>query len=95
MAIGYGLQVFHSVMLSLVGSLPQRERIINAINGLSTLRVDDLPAELVEEFKAFYLEMTSENLTRKVSSLTDKELREVSKKIVSMYQKVCISFARS
>jgi hypothetical protein len=101
MGLSYGWQNFHKAILSLSGDSPLRQRVINAIQNLHTVKPGDLPEDLRDEFDAFWKEMTSVqgnlsegSIAATVNSLSDERLKEVSVKIVHMHDDVCRAYGK-
>lgn len=102
MGLSYGWEKFHIAMLSLTGSQPIRQRIIGAVSSsLIHLKDNDLPNDLVVEFRTFIANITSAKaigdegtIAATVNSLTDDQLEAVAEQIVHMHDVITRAYGK-
>jgi len=104
MGLSYGWQKFHGAIISLVADRSLKERLNYAIAySLYHLKPEeDLPEEIVGDFKEFLSLVTSVEAVGKegtiaasLNSLSDEHLGDIAAKIVSMHDNVCLAYGKS
>jgi hypothetical protein len=103
MGLSYGWQKFHEAIHSLTGSRGLDDRIIYAIaSSLTAIKADeDLPKDLIQDFKQFMGFVTSVPATGNegtiaatVHSLSEIDKGKVVDKIISMHDTVCKAYGK-
>lgn len=104
MGLSYGWQKFQGAIHSLVADRSLKERLNYAIAyNLNVLEADeDLPKEIVEDFKEFIALVTrveavgeEGTIAATLNTLSDEDLGQLATKIVSMHDTVCRAYGKS
>ena len=104
MGLSYGWQKFHGAIVSLVAEGSLRERLGYAVSfHLYHVKAEeDLPENIVEDFKEFLSFVTSVKavaeegtISATLNSLSDEQLNDLAKKMVSMHDTVCRAYGKS
>ncbi len=99
MGLSYGREKFQAATLTLVSSLPLRERINNAVSNFLVYLIDeDLPSEAVQEFNHLLKRVTGleekldEGLSFRISSLSNYQLEAIAERIVALHIVLCEAY---
>lgn len=91
----YAWEKFHSAITSLVGHETPRERLLNACLALRTLRPEDLPPEIQDEFVQFRKEISrveargdEGTIAATIRAIKDDEVDRLVKQIIGMHDTV-------